>query len=105
MTYKPGTYRKKPVEVQAIRWMGPGSGDAEATVEDLQEWGAAVEPAGHWGDGNWDLFVATLEDGRPESAQVRQIASPGDWIVRGVAGEFYPVKPHIFEATYELVDR
>jgi hypothetical protein len=28
-------------------------------------------------------------------------ASPGDWIVRGVKGEFYPVKPDIFNETYE----
>lgn len=31
-------------------------------------------------------------------------ASPGDWIIRGVKGEFYPCKPDIFEATYELVE-
>jgi hypothetical protein len=29
-------------------------------------------------------------------------ASPGDWIIKGVKGEFYPCKPDIFEATYEL---
>jgi hypothetical protein len=29
------------------------------------------------------------------------IAEPGDWIVTGIAGERYPVKPSIFEATYE----
>jgi hypothetical protein len=28
-------------------------------------------------------------------------ADPGDWIIRGVKGEFYPCKPDIFEATYE----
>ena len=28
-------------------------------------------------------------------------ASPGDWIIKGVKGEFYPCKPDIFEATYE----
>jgi hypothetical protein len=31
-------------------------------------------------------------------------AEPGDWIIRGVQGEFYPCKPAIFEATYELVE-
>lgn len=30
-------------------------------------------------------------------------ARPGDWIIRGVQGEFYPCKPDIFEATYEPV--
>jgi len=32
------------------------------------------------------------------------VASPGDWIVTGVKGERYPVKPDIFEQTYEPVD-
>ena len=31
-------------------------------------------------------------------------ANPGDWIIRGIKGEFYPCKPDIFEATYESVD-
>jgi hypothetical protein len=30
-------------------------------------------------------------------------ASPGDWIIRGIKGEFYPCKPDIFAATYEAV--
>jgi hypothetical protein len=29
-------------------------------------------------------------------------ASPGDWIIKGVKGEFYPCKPDIFELTYEI---
>lgn len=32
------------------------------------------------------------------------LASKGDWIIRGVQGEFYPCKPDIFAATYELVE-
>jgi len=31
-------------------------------------------------------------------------ADPGDWIICGVTGEFYPCKPQIFEQTYEAVD-
>ena len=31
------------------------------------------------------------------------MARPGDWIIKGVQGEFYPCKPDIFEATYEAV--
>ena len=30
-------------------------------------------------------------------------ARPGDWIIKGVKGEFYPCKPDIFEMTYEVV--
>jgi hypothetical protein len=32
------------------------------------------------------------------------MASPGDWIIKGVKGEFYPCKPDIFQATYEPVE-
>lgn len=31
------------------------------------------------------------------------VISPGDWVIRGVRGEFYPCKPDIFESTYEVV--
>ncbi len=31
-------------------------------------------------------------------------AMPGDWVITGIAGERYPCKPDIFEATYEPVD-
>jgi hypothetical protein len=43
-----------------------------------------------------ELIISTLE------GDLR--ASPGDWIIRGVKGEFYPCKPDIFAATYEPVE-
>ena len=42
------------------------------------------------------IIISTLEGD--------MIALYGDWIIRGVKGEFYPCKPDIFEATYEKVD-
>jgi hypothetical protein len=33
------------------------------------------------------------------------VASVGDFIIKGVKGEFYPCKPDIFEATYESVEQ
>lgn len=42
------------------------------------------------------LLIRTLE-GTME-------AQPGDWIIRGIADEFYPCKPNIFEETYELAE-
>jgi hypothetical protein len=41
----------------------------------------------------------TLEDG--QNGEAKHIASPGDWIIMGVHGEFYPCKPDIFAATYD----
>jgi hypothetical protein len=43
-----------------------------------------------------NLEIATLEGSH--------IASKGDMIIRGIAGEFYPCKPHIFKKTYDSVD-
>ena len=40
-------------------------------------------------------YIKTLEGGH--------MVAPGDWIIKGVNGEFYPCKPDIFEATYEAV--
>ena len=42
------------------------------------------------------LLIGTLEG--------TMAAAPGDWVIKGVAGEFYPCKPDIFEATYEPVE-
>jgi hypothetical protein len=44
---------------------------------------------------------ARIEIPTPEGTMT---ASPGDWIIRGVKGEFYPCKPDIFAATYEAVE-
>lgn len=56
-----------------------------------------------WCDGEWHspyheadyILIRTLEG--------TMTANPGDWIIKGVNGEFYPCKPDIFEKTYEPV--
>jgi len=58
--------------------------------------GIAVDPdATEYMDGKHVIAIDTLEG--------RHYADPGDWIVRGIAGEFFPVKPHIFSQSYEPV--
>ena len=47
--------------------------------------------------------IATLEDGEKEY-KVQHIANEGDYIIKGVEGEFYPCKQSIFEKTYIKVD-
>ena len=49
------------------------------------------------------MQIRTLEDGVDGSPQVKHIAQEGDYIIKGVQGEFYPCKPDIFLATYEQV--
>jgi len=60
---------------------------------DIQPWAGWPEMSEHFGSG---IEIATLE------GVMR--ADVGDWIIRGVAGEFYPCKPDIFAATYEPVE-
>ncbi len=86
----PQQYRKKPVIIEAMQLI-PGTDNWKDVCDWMRRSG--VGSFGHAGDGV--VFINTLE-GRME-------ASPGDWIIKGVAGEFYPCKPDIFEATYELV--
>jgi len=91
-------YRKRPVVIDAWRYVGPTVDQQptsyHARAQDLLDLGCPIEPTGHWGDGDdWDLFVVTAEG--------KMVAHVGDWIIRGVAGEWYPCKPEIFEATYE----
>lgn len=46
--------------------------------------------------------IVTLEDG--SDGRAKHVATEGDWIIKGIQGEFYPCKPDIFLATYELVE-
>ena len=79
-------YRKKPVVIEARQWTG---GDKNAL--DLIHWVGGV--ASHQ-DGA-TLIIETLGGDHK--------ASLGDFIIRGVNGEFYPCKPDIFAKTYEPV--
>ena len=80
-------YRKLPVEIEARRF----ESDANlSTIKDLAEWCDGEN------NGRDAIVIPTLEG--------NMIASPGDWIIKGVHGEFYPCKPEIFAATYEEVE-
>ena len=95
-------YRKKPVVIEAVKWTGENIEEALKFIQDgkpdfthLPSDGVHIVPGvGHTPvDGK--LYIPTLE------GQIT--ASPGDWIIKGVKGEFYPCKPDIFEQTYEPV--
>lgn len=96
-----GEYRKKPVVIEAFRWTGG---------PDQEEDPAWIVEAIKRGDVQFGKY-APIPEG-PRSGEVamqintlegEMIALSGDWIIRGVAGEFYPCKPNIFAATYEPV--
>jgi hypothetical protein len=63
---------------QVLAWIGANGAEAERV---------------HGAQPERGIIIRTLEGG--------MTAPPGDWIIRGVQGEFYPCKPDIFEATYE----
>jgi hypothetical protein len=87
-------YRKKPVVIEAMQWQ---PGDLEQAGY-LVGWLMAHGADFHHPSGRGDTTTLAIRGtGDP------MIANPGDWIVKGVKGEFYPCKPDIFEATYELV--
>ena len=86
-------YRKKPVVIDAIQWDGENLDE----VMTFCNGDASYELMAR---GTSELVIATLEDG---GSIARHVASVGDFIIKGVAGEFYPCKPDIFEKTYELV--
>ena len=79
-------YRKKPVVIEAMRFMGPFSFD-EMLVEFEDFTGILLKSN--------EIQIETLEG--------KMIANLGDWIIKGVKGEFYPCKPDIFKQTYEPV--
>ncbi|PTK51061.1 hypothetical protein BUZ43_00580 [Staphylococcus haemolyticus] len=84
--------RKKPVEVEFMQYS-----DIE-NMKDILLWGEGKIKHKVSNNFNMDyMYIETLEGA--------MTASLGDYIVKGVNGEFYPVKPEIFEKTYEVLKK
>lgn len=80
-------FRKKPIVIEAIQWTGENWEDIIPFVDS--------EKISMVSDGDI-LKIKTLE-GTMDAIQ-------GDWIIKGIKGEYYPCKPDIFLATYEKVE-
>lgn len=112
-------FRKKPVVIEAEQWDGTAAGatpiidwilSGNGTARYHDNDGSPTCPENHetmpfrycpqkgcgWMEGGSSLVIDTLEGA--------MAAKPGDWIIKGVHGEYYPCKPDIFDATYEAVD-
>lgn len=91
-------FRKKPVVIEAMQYSADGSN--QQVIIDWADKIAAEfdEDSPAWGHGRADLGMTIL------TREGEMTASPGDWIICGVAREFYPCKPDIFAATYEPVE-
>jgi hypothetical protein len=83
------TYRKKPVLIHARQFTDEDGGLASELVAWMDEGGVSA-----WYNPHYVAIEITTLEGTM-SAEV------GDWIIKGVKGEFYPCKPDIFEMTYE----
>jgi len=81
-------YRKKPVEIEAIQFNGWNKGCIYDWINDQY----GVYPA---------CYDETMEIKTLEGVMT---ANVGDYIIKGVNGEFYPCKPDIFKKIYEEVE-
>ena len=89
-------YRKLPVVIDAIRYDGLNKEIVEEFVGDFLD--SEINDCAYTATGKVPpirkLIIQTLEG--------KMFVSPGDYVIKGVNGEFYPCKPDIFEKTYEI---
>ena len=83
-------YRKKPVEIEAIQYTQYTVGSVKKFVDE-EYWGGVKT-----GMIPQQVIIETDE------GEMR--ATEGDFIIKGINGEFYPCKPDVFSETYELVE-
>lgn len=99
-------FRKKPVVIEAIQLTEKNILECYTLVH-----GKAPDLSLDIAHDKWEQYeesviknglnVPTLEDGKDNRA--KHVASIGDYIIKGIQGEFYPCKPDIFKQTYDLV--
>lgn len=96
-------FRKKPVVIEAVQWTGDN-------WEELIDFCTVADPVGgapaRYVTGDVENLNNGYEGRVPvliETLEGTMRGEIGDWIIRGVNGEFYPCKPDIFEKTYEPV--
>ena len=81
-------YRKKPLIVEAMQF-------TEKEKDMVFNWVTCARYPAFTADGQPVLKIHTLEG--------VMVANIGDWVIKGVNGEFYPCKDEIFQKTYEAV--
>lgn len=100
-------YRKKPVVIEAFQWNGKN--------EDLPDWFVECLKDGTARIYTDNIELSYYDEKTPfevefetwveiETLEGTMRANKGDFIIKGVEGEIYPCKPHIFKKTYEKVD-
>jgi hypothetical protein len=87
-------FRKKPVVIEAVQFHDFGDHPAVKHALKHRETGAILGTSAPFKVPTRAVFAIETLEGWHE-------VTPGDWIIKGVKGEFYPCKPDIFEQTYE----
>ena len=84
------TYMKKPIQIEAVQWNGKNFDEIKEFCKD-----AMIAYGG-------ELIIPTLEDGK--FIKAKHVATEGDYVIKGIRGEFYFCKEDIFNETYEEVE-
>jgi len=114
-----GRYRKRPIVIEAHRWHENGDHPADACeminpapmsstqFEPFMSEGKVVRYYRHPevpGTTKCEHCKRTMHDhGWIDTLEGGHTVCPGDWIITGIKGEYYPCKPDIFDQTYEPV--
>lgn len=85
-------YVKRPVIIEAVQWTGKNINEVEHFIS-VDNCKRILSNSASIG---FELVIFTLEGSHHVSI--------GDYIIKGIKGEFYPCKPDIFEQTYERVN-
>ncbi len=90
-------YKKKPVVIEVIQWTGENKYEVEKFAGDKTSLSvnSIYRPQGHLPE-DYILYINTLEG--------TMKAEIGDYIIKGIKGEFYPCRKDIFEETYEKLE-
>ena len=86
-------YRKKPVVIEAVQFKG--SSTHIGAIKCWMNSGIYIDPT---------IVTCDFITMNIETLEGIMTANPGDYIIKGINGEFYPCKPDIFEKTYEKVE-
>ena len=89
-------FRKKPVVIDAVQWTG------ENLLQVIRFTGQHASAISY----KWEDYEDLVQrDGlKISTLEGTMKASIGDWIIKGVEGEYYPIKADIFQKTYEAAE-
>ncbi len=107
-------FKKKPIVIEANQWFRNG----DHPKDNIKQIGTYKGPLATEGelvryyrrpDKNGEesckhCGIRMHEHGWIDTLKAGHNVCPGDWIIKSIAGEFYPCKPDIFAATYEPVE-